>query len=298
MAEVYCNAFLRDLTDPYVAGSGQLKVNSPAPAAVQVGTFRVRLGNSANTILIVSAGASTSTWTVTAEANDDNCPAGSNMVLGPEVSAGFIDAIFQGKMKPFDLSFTRPVAANFTFNNAGLAGSSFDSSRGDSIAVVCGAGNNSTEREVNASIPLISTPHTVVMGLSLTGLTSGAWNGGFGLFRTSDWKHYVLRMHQNGNAYWTLYNTLSSVSSNTWTWAWNQLWGAVDPSCVFFKYTNDGATRKLYGSSNMVDWMLMVSEAYNNQFVADAVGFIMNGYPSTAGSVCRMFHFTQSSGIL
>lgn len=91
--EVYTNQFTRNLTSNYTAGSGSISVSAAAPAAVQTGTFRVRLANASNTLLKVTGGASTTTWTVTAEANDANCTAGSNAVLACEVTAGMLDQI-------------------------------------------------------------------------------------------------------------------------------------------------------------------------------------------------------------
>jgi hypothetical protein len=93
--ELYANYWLRDLSSNYTAGSGTLSVSSAAPAAMQVaGTqFRVRLANPSNTLLIVTAGAATTTWTVTAEANDANCAAAAGAVLGGEATAGMLDQI-------------------------------------------------------------------------------------------------------------------------------------------------------------------------------------------------------------
>ena len=95
--EVYSNAFTVTLSANYVAGSGTLAVSGPAPARVQNGTFRVRLANTVNsiqnTILIVSAGAAGTNWTVVAEANDASAPAGTT-VYGCEVTAGMLDALF------------------------------------------------------------------------------------------------------------------------------------------------------------------------------------------------------------
>ena len=92
MAEVYCNQFVRNLVANYTAGSGILQVNSAAPVAVQTGTFRVRLGNAANTILIVTNAGTGTTWNVTAEANDSFCASGLSSVYGPEITAGMFSA--------------------------------------------------------------------------------------------------------------------------------------------------------------------------------------------------------------
>jgi hypothetical protein len=93
--ELYTNYWLRDLASNYTAGSGTLSVSSAAPVAMQAagGQFRVRLLNAQNTLLLVTAGASTTTWTVTAEANDANCTAAANAVLGGELTAGMLDQI-------------------------------------------------------------------------------------------------------------------------------------------------------------------------------------------------------------
>jgi hypothetical protein len=93
MSEVYCNQFILDLASNYTAGSGTLVVSAAAPAAIQTGTFRVRLGNTQNTILSTTNVGTTTTWTVTAESNDANCTSGAGKVMGPEVSAGMLDAI-------------------------------------------------------------------------------------------------------------------------------------------------------------------------------------------------------------
>ena len=93
MPELYDNQFLRDLSSNYTAGSGTLSVSAAAPASVQSGTFRVRLANTQNTLLKVTAGSSTTTWTVVAEANDANCMAAPNAVLGGEITAGMLNQL-------------------------------------------------------------------------------------------------------------------------------------------------------------------------------------------------------------
>jgi hypothetical protein len=91
--EVYDNQFIRDLSSNYTAGSGTLSVSAAAPSSVLGGTFRVRLMNSQNTLLKVTGGQNTTTWTVVAEANDANCAAGPKVVLGCEITAGGMAAI-------------------------------------------------------------------------------------------------------------------------------------------------------------------------------------------------------------
>src|SRR5579884_2746896 len=109
--EVYTNRFLRDLTSNYTAGDTALHVSAAAPAPLQNGTFRVRLANAANTLLKVTGGAATTTWTVTAEANDAACTAGSNAVLGPEVTAGMLDQIRRDDAARYGKSFELPPAS-------------------------------------------------------------------------------------------------------------------------------------------------------------------------------------------
>jgi hypothetical protein len=87
MAEVYDNQFTVTLSSGYTAGSGTLSVSAAAPVSVQTGTFRVRLGNTQGTLLKVTAGAATTTWTVTVEANDANASSGAT-VYGCEFTAG------------------------------------------------------------------------------------------------------------------------------------------------------------------------------------------------------------------
>jgi hypothetical protein len=67
---------------------------------VQTGTFRVRLANTQNTLLAVTGGASTTTWTVVAEANDANCPLGPNAVFGGEITAGGMRALLAVHSEP------------------------------------------------------------------------------------------------------------------------------------------------------------------------------------------------------
>lgn len=93
MSEVYVNQFVRDLMAPYTAGASTIQVSQAAPAGVQNGTFRVRLSNPQATLLIVSGGQNTTTWQVSAEANDAGCAAGAQSVWAPEVTEGMLDAI-------------------------------------------------------------------------------------------------------------------------------------------------------------------------------------------------------------
>jgi hypothetical protein len=90
--EVYTVPFTVTLTSAYTAGNTSLAVSAAAPAAIQTGTFRVRLSNTSGTLLKVTAGAATTTWTVVAEANDASAVSGS-IVYGCEITAGMIDQI-------------------------------------------------------------------------------------------------------------------------------------------------------------------------------------------------------------
>lgn len=93
MAELFTTPFTFTTTG-YTAGSGSLAVSSAAPAAIQGGTFSVRLGNASNTVLKVTGGASTTTWTVVAEYNDANAAASTN-VYGCELSPRALAALLQ-----------------------------------------------------------------------------------------------------------------------------------------------------------------------------------------------------------
>jgi hypothetical protein len=120
MAEVYTNQFFRNLTSNYTAGSGSISVNSAAPVAVQSGTFRVRLANTQNTLLKVTGGANTTTWSVVVEANDANCAAGSNAVMGCEITAGMLDQLFIDRGGNY-YSATDPTLTTFSWRNQGTA---------------------------------------------------------------------------------------------------------------------------------------------------------------------------------
>jgi hypothetical protein len=100
MAEVYTNPFTVTLTANYTAGDTTLSVSGAAPVAIQTGTFRVRLANSSNTVLKVTAGASTTTWTVVAEFNDANAVSGAT-VYGCEVTPAMLTALLPVATPPY-----------------------------------------------------------------------------------------------------------------------------------------------------------------------------------------------------
>lgn len=221
MPELYTNQFLRDLTANYTAGSGTLSVSAAAPTAIQAGTFRVRLANTQNTLLIVTAGAATTTWTVTAEANDANCSAGPNAVLGCEVTAGMLDQIrsdeagsgtFASRPAAYKAgtlyfptdgpSLSRdtgsafnnwgplfpitapPALANWTWVNQGTA-TAADAGGAVSMYVPTVGGTN--WRMLVRPAPG-STPWTVVMGFASINHSSGNTRSGMVLYNNSSTK--------------------------------------------------------------------------------------------------------------
>lgn len=89
MTEVFANKIATTLASPYVAASGTLVVASDTglPAT---GTFRLRLGNLAGTILRVDSRVGT-TLTVTVEQDDGNADAGDTVTL--VVTAGAMNQL-------------------------------------------------------------------------------------------------------------------------------------------------------------------------------------------------------------
>src|SRR5262245_15926630 len=79
MTEQFANKISTTLAADYTAGSGTLTVAS-ATGMPATGTFRLRLGNSAGSILICTARAG-AVCTVSVEQNDGNAAAGDSVKL-------------------------------------------------------------------------------------------------------------------------------------------------------------------------------------------------------------------------
>jgi hypothetical protein len=108
VAEVYTTPFTVTLASAYTAGASTISVSGAAPSAVQSGTFRVRLANSANTVLVVTNAGSGTTWNVSAEFNDANAASGAT-VYGCEFTPGGLTNIIGG---------LGPTVTKLTFGNS------------------------------------------------------------------------------------------------------------------------------------------------------------------------------------
>jgi hypothetical protein len=297
--EVYTNRFLRDLTANYTAGDTSLHVSAAAPAAVQGGTFRVRLANVQNTLLKVTGGANTTTWTVVAEANDANCAAGSNVVLGPEVTAGMLDAIRNDDarryLKSVDLPPSNPTQWDDEFDSTTLAakwGTPGSVTDGEGVS---GAG---ASYDVNTSIPSSVFAYLTVgapsFAVSQSSAPSGAfrctakfichpisnYQGAYVYFMEAGNANGVrMNVEFNGlaNACYTAQCMFSKKDSGTWTFGYFS--NTIANTGVFYVHLQyDGSNWRQWCSLNGYTWMPLGSSLFKPFTVASlSLSFKLNG---------------------
>jgi hypothetical protein len=224
MAEVYTNPFTVTLTANYTAGDTTLSVSGAAPVAIQTGTFRVRLANSSNTVLKVTAGAATLTWTVAAEFNDANASSGAT-VYGCEFSPGALTQILADKVptaisngpdwppssaNTLDDDFTAAsLDAKWTWVNQGTATSTLANSV---CAITVPTSGSANWRYIYQTAPG-STPWELQMRCAINAPPQSNYNNAGLVLSDSSGKFVFFGLQtslQLGAAYWNSPTTIST----------------------------------------------------------------------------------------
>ena len=319
--EVYTNQFLRNLTSGYTAGDTSLHVDSAAPVAVQTGTFRARLANTSNTILKVTAGAATTTWTVAAEANDANCSSG-NSVLACEWSAGAVDAVRADQCQTgARASATTAKAGNLYLPNDGVSilrdtGSAFagwgpiyplsapaafsnwswlnqgTASGGDingGIYLRAPSVGGTNLRVLKKSLG--SPPYTIVMAFLETMFAGGNTRSGMVLYESTSGK--LTTFGPSGDSARSIdhWNSTTSFASGTAGFA---LHANVRSPLVFWRIVNDNTNLTFSISADGQQWVQIFQESKTAFFsgAATDAGIFIDSEGSTLDVVLSLIHST------
>lgn len=254
--EVYTNQFLRDLSSNYTAGDTSLHVSSAAPVAVQTGTFRVRLANTQNTLLKVTAGAATTTWTVTAEANDASCAAASNAVLGCEVTAGMIDGIkadiLAASAFPFPVTAPPAYSAWSWLNQGTATGGDITTPAGVYLRAPNVSGTNL--RVLKRAAP--ATPWTATISVIPLMQTGGNTRAGLCVYNSGNGRLVSIGMSNDTS---TVADNWNSTTSFSGTLANFQPAATTRAPMHFYRIANDGTNLTLAISADSYNYITLLT---------------------------------------
>jgi hypothetical protein len=268
--EQFANLAETTLAAGYTAAAGTIDVASAAgfPAT---GTFRVRLGNVEETLLIVTAVAGT-TWTVTPEANDADAASADTVTL----------VLTAGAMAAFRVDttgYTPPVDADFSWVNQSLA--TTDGAHGFIHLVVP---DETSSHNVRARVKAAPTaPYSVTAALRFRRDNPGGTNWVGLCFRESATGKLVqLAQFRDKSLVVNNYTSPTAFSSQPAVVSPYDM-----PQVVWFRLTDNGTTLTYAYSPSGFYFKSVYSSARAAFFTTapDEIGFFCNSLDNAGGEV-------------
>lgn len=308
----------------YTAGSGVLNVASTALPFPQNPNFRVRLKNSAKTLLKVTAIVSGTQWSVTAEENDggaalgdvvkevitagaldeirkDICQTGTQAARPAAEKAGILYLPSNGRYIWRDTGLawapwgpiwpmTEPVSGDYTWTNQGTA--SIDTSHGG-VDLIAPATAGISLRIRKKAAP--AAPYTITAAFMLTVPINTGSGGGLLWRESSTGKLVCLRLVYNGLFQLniskfdspTVFNSDYSTLTNASGW--------MAPGIFWVQIKDDNTNRKVMYSSDGYNFIERHSIGRTDFLTADEVGFFADSSGAAAeNTILSLLHWSQS----
>lgn len=249
MTEQFANKIQTTLASDYSAGSGTCVVTS-ATGMPATGTFRLRLANSAGTILRVDSRVGT-TLTVTVEQDDGNAPAGTAVWHGP--TAGAMAQLKADAIAGAGAGFTPLDQSAWTWLNQGA---SVVTQTGALVNLAIPPLGASNLRGRYTTTP--ATPWTVTMAYRLG--VFGTFHTGYGLMLYDGTKLVVAGIQMTAGNLPTLniyrYTNVTTFSASSISVTCGHL-----PSPLWLR-VNDTGVNLVWGVSvDGIHWQTLLTEA-------------------------------------
>jgi len=290
LAEVFANKISTTVASGYTAGSGTLVVAS-ATGMPATGNFRIRLGNSAGSILRVTARAGT-TLTVDVEQDDGNASIGDTVRIintAAAMEALKADAIAAGGGGGFPWwpTIVRPDTIAWTWQNQGAA-SVVDANK-VSFVTVPSSGTSVRSRLISAP----ATPYTVTALIRSNATSAGQQYCGPVFRESGTGKLYIFYLLINGTLQATKFTNDTTFSA---VGAVNTTGPIVTADWTFYRIADNGVNLSFSISTDGQNFFALGSEG-RTVFMAggpNQIGFFANtdGSPGSFSMSCASFAVT------
>jgi hypothetical protein len=273
-----------------VAASGTLVVTSDTGMPL-TGTFRLRLGNLAGTILRVDSRVGT-TLTVTADEDDGNAAVGDSVSLVVTAEALLqlkADAIAGGGGGFFDFLPTRVpvVGADYAWDNQG-ASTVVNTA---AISYLTAAPGGGTQRRLRLKTQP-ATPYVITAGMIPRLRIVNGFDCGISFRESGTAKHASIGIFGFNAGL----RAIRGTAANNYTAEMAAIANLFLPAVMFLRLSNDGATLTFSYSTDGQNFRDLFSEGLTGSFTTapDQVAYYVNNEDGTITASASFVHWEES----